>query len=102
MKRKRTSAGAQSGISGTVDLGGGAVVKFFPQFFDRETAADLFNRLKTDVKWQEKEITVMGRKVMQPRLVAYEADGEHLSYTYSRTKMIPDSWHDAVLQVKVS
>ena len=43
----------------------------------------------------------MGRRVMQPRLVAYMADHAGLSYTYSGSSMAPLSWNDAVLRIKV-
>ena len=43
----------------------------------------------------------MGRKVMQPRLVAYMADDPSLSYTYSRTKQAALQWTPTVLEVKV-
>lgn len=48
-----------------------------------------------------KEVTVMGRSVMQPRLVAYQADHRGLAYTYSRLTLSPDAWTPAVLAVKV-
>ena len=48
-----------------------------------------------------KEVTVMGRSVMQPRLVAYQADHKGLAYTYSRLTLSPDAWTPAVLAVKV-
>ena len=50
-------------------------------------------RFKSDVEqekvaWLQKEITVMGRKVMQPREIAYMADNG-LQYTYSKTQLEP-------------
>lgn len=52
--------------------------------------------------WQQQEITVMGRVVMQPRLVAYMADDTSLSYTYSKTKQAALPWTQTVLKIKVS
>ena len=43
----------------------------------------------------------MGRRVMQPRLVAYMADHAGLSYTYSGSSMTPLTWNEAVLRIKV-
>ena len=43
-----------------------------------------------------------GKRVMQPRMVAYMADEPSLAYTYSRQTMIPDSWTPAVRLIKVS
>ncbi|EIE24966.1 hypothetical protein COCSUDRAFT_83658 [Coccomyxa subellipsoidea C-169] len=42
----------------------------------------------------------MGRRVMQPRLVAYMADHAGLSYTYSGSSMTPLTWNAAVLRIK--
>lgn len=53
------------------------------------------------VPWEHKEITVMGRRVMQPRLVAYMADDVNLQYTYSHTTLTPHLWSPAVAAVKV-
>lgn len=55
-----------------------------------------------DVEWQAREVTVMGRRVMQPRLVAYMADHGGLKYTYSGACMVPSPWNDAVLKIKVA
>ena len=62
-------------------------------------AADV---MQTEVAWQQKEVTVHGKRVMQPRMVAYMADEPSLAYTYSRQTMIPDSWTPAVRLIKVS
>lgn len=43
----------------------------------------------------------MGRKVMQPRLLAYMADDVGLAYTYSRTQLQARPWSPTVLRVKV-
>lgn len=48
-----------------------------------------------------KEVMVMGRLVMQPRLVAYQADDPGLAYTYSRLTLAPDAWSPSVLAIKV-
>ena len=57
--------------------------------------------IQVEVGWMHKEVTVMGRSVMQPRLVAYQADHRGLAYTYSRLTLSPDAWTPAVLAVKV-
>lgn len=51
--------------------------------------------------WQEREVTVFGRRVMQPRLVAYMADDASLAYTYSGTTMVPQPWTEPVRRIKV-
>ena len=53
------------------------------------------------VEWLEREVTVMGRRVLQPRLVAYMADDASLAYTYSRSTMLPATWSAPVRAIKV-
>ena len=62
-------------------------------------AADV---MQAEVAWQQKEVTVHGKTVMQPRMVAYMADEPSLAYTYSRQTMVPDAWTPAVRVIKVS
>ena len=62
-------------------------------------AADV---MQAEVAWQQKEVMVHGKTVMQPRLVAYMADEPSLAYTYSRQTMVPDAWTPAVRLIKVS
>ena len=57
--------------------------------------------MQEEVAWQQKEVTVHGKTVMQPRLVAYMGDDPSLAYTYSRQTMIPDAWTPAVKSIKV-
>ena len=57
--------------------------------------------MQDEVAWQQKEVTVHGKTVMQPRLVAYMGDDPSLVYTYSRQTMIPEAWTPAVSLIKV-
>lgn len=57
--------------------------------------------MQEEVAWRQKEVTVHGKTVMQPRLVAYMGDDPSLAYTYSRQTMIPDAWTPAVRLIKV-
>ena len=43
----------------------------------------------------------MGRKVLQPRLVAYMADHDGLAYTYSHTEQRVMPWAPSVRNIKV-
>ncbi|KAI7845951.1 hypothetical protein COHA_000497 [Chlorella ohadii] len=42
----------------------------------------------------------MGRTVMQPRLIAYQADGGELAYTYSGLRLEPERWHPGIASLK--
>ena len=58
-------------------------------------------RFQEEVPWQRQEITIMGRKVMQPRLVAYMADDPSMSYTYSHAQQTALPWSLTVARIKV-
>ncbi|KAK9834792.1 hypothetical protein WJX74_010721 [Apatococcus lobatus] len=58
-----------------------------------------FADLQKKVNWLQKEITVMGRKVMQPREIAYMADNG-LRYTYSKTQLEPEAFPTEVQDIK--
>lgn len=57
--------------------------------------------MQDEVAWKQREVTVHGKTVMQPRLVAYMADDPSLAYTYSRQTMVPDAWTPGVNIIKV-
>ena len=72
----------QEGQPGTTDLGKGASLLYVPRAWNAAEAEALRARLEHEVPWEQKEIKILGKKVMQPRLVAYSAD--HLSLSVSR------------------
>lgn len=61
---------------------------YYPNFFDVEKANILFEKLLNEIKWQHDEITIFGKKILQPRLTAlYGNEGK--SYGYSNIVMHP-------------
>ena len=117
--------------AGQTDLGSGSVIIVTPRAFQRTESQKLFRSLQVvlsdsdfrttklrllihgspstlvcmtqeEVQWLHKEVTIYGKKVMQPRQVAYMASDKSLFYTYSHTKMQPEAWHPQVEQIKVS
>lgn len=86
--------------AGKHDLGSGAIVHYHPEAF-KGNAALLFTQLVQDIPWLHRTIKVMGRPVLQPRLVCYMADDASLRYTYSGTQWDPVAWTSCVLQIKV-
>ena len=57
-------------------------------FLSLDEANFLFDQLFREVKWEEKEITLFGKRYLQPRLIAYYGMNG-TSYTYSGQKMEP-------------
>jgi len=59
-----------------------AQIEYYPEFFDVEKADLLFQKLKTEIPWQQDHITVFGKTHLQPRLTAlYGNDGKTYSYS---------------------
>jgi len=67
-------------------------------FLTLDEANFLFDQLLREVKWEEKEITLFGKRYLQPRLIAYY--GLHgTSYTYSGQKMEPKPLSKTLLNI---
>jgi alkylated DNA repair dioxygenase AlkB len=65
---------------------------YFPRFLDEDETVGLLARLWRELDWSQREITVYGRRVMQPRLVAWYGDAAAL-YSYSGLTLQPLPWH---------
>ena len=60
----------------------------------------LLKRLLQEVRWEARTIRIIGRDVLQPRLVAYMADDTSKAYTYSGVQLTPTPWHPAVAEIR--
>jgi alkylated DNA repair dioxygenase AlkB len=65
---------------------------YIPCFLEEGEAAGLLARLWRELDWSQREITVYGRRVMQPRLVAWYGDAAAV-YSYSGLTLQPLPWH---------
>jgi alkylated DNA repair dioxygenase AlkB len=88
------------GLSGTTNLGEGAEIVYLPAFIPSVEASRLFHRLHQEVPWEQREITVFGRRVLQPRLITYFGDDPQLKYTYSQQTLSPLPWHAAASEIR--
>lgn len=59
----------------------------------------IFARLLRDTKWQQREMNMYGRKVLQPRLTAWYGESDR-SYVYSGIKNVPLPWTDLLREIK--
>lgn len=84
------------------DLGQGCWLLHSKAAWTPSEASAITERLLKEVNWDQKEITILGKRITQPRLVAYEADAPDLYYTYSRTQLQPEPWHAVVAEIKVN
>ena len=68
------------------NLQGGAWIEYLPAWIDRAEADRLFTALRDELAWEHREIVMFGRRVLQPRLIAWAGD---LGYRYSGQTLEP-------------
>ena len=76
-----------------------AVFEFYPNFFLNEEADILFEKLRLETPWQHDEITIFGKKILQPRLTCLFGN-EGKPYSYSGLTMQPQPWNSTVMHIK--
>lgn len=76
-----------------------ATITYFPDFFNKIEADAIYSKLITVIPWQQDEITVYGKKHLQPRLTALFGN-EGKSYSYSNIKMQPHYWTLLLQKIK--
>jgi alkylated DNA repair dioxygenase AlkB len=59
----------------------------------------ILKKLLHDTKWQQREMNMYGRKVLQPRLTAWYGDPER-TYIYSGIRNTPLPWSDLLRELK--
>ena len=78
-----------------------ADILFIEKFFTKQEADALFNELKETTPWQQGEITMFGKKVLEPRLTAWYGDAGK-TYHYSGKINIPLDWNEPLLKIKTN
>ena len=68
------------------------LLDYTPRFLDEAEADAALARIWRELDWEQREITLFGRRVMQPRLIAWHGDSEAV-YTYSSLTLRPLPWH---------
>ena len=76
-----------------------AELLFIESFFEKEEADNLQKELTENVDWQQGEIMMFGKKVLEPRLTAWYGD-EGKVYTYSGKTQVPLPWNAQLLSIK--
>lgn len=76
-----------------------AEIEYYSNFFDNNRANELFDKLKTEIPWQQDNITVFGKTHPQPRLTALFGN-EGKPYSYSNIVMQPHLWNALVSVIK--
>ncbi|MQP24428.1 hypothetical protein GFJ94_05060 [Flavobacterium sp. LMO8] len=76
-----------------------AIFEYYPSFFSKEKADELYNLLNKNTPWQQDTITVYGKNHLQPRLTAlYGNEGK--PYKYSNIIMNPHPWNSTLMYIK--
>jgi alkylated DNA repair dioxygenase AlkB len=75
------------------------VVELIPDFVPAERCTATFAALRAALSFEAKEIRILGRNVMQPRLTAWVGD-EGAVYRYSGTLNIPHPWPEALSELR--
>jgi alkylated DNA repair dioxygenase AlkB len=73
--------------------------EYRPDFLSERQAAKWLRQLWQELQWSQQEITMFGRRVMQPRLIAWYGD-PHAVYAYSGLTLQPIPWHPVLLELK--
>ncbi len=76
-----------------------AEIIYYPDFFDKEKGDVFFEKLKTEIPWQQDDITVFGKTYPQPRLTALFGN-EGKPYSYSNIVMKPHAWNSSLMFIK--
>jgi len=76
-----------------------ADVSFFPSFYSLDQAHELFSSLRKSTEWKAVQISVWGKRVMQPRLVCWHGD-PGATYKYSGVRFFPEPWTDTLQLVR--
>ncbi|AEW86078.1 alpha-ketoglutarate-dependent dioxygenase AlkB [Flavobacterium columnare] len=72
---------------------------YYPAFFSLEQANDFFQKLQSEIPWQQDKITVYGKEHLQPRLTALFGN-EGKPYGYSNIVMNPHQWTPLLTHIK--
>jgi len=80
-------------------LGEGSSARYWSDAFAPSDADRLLAALLAETQWRHEEITVAGRRVMQPRLSAWQGDAG-AEYRYSGLTLSPVPWGTPVQEVR--
>jgi alkylated DNA repair dioxygenase AlkB len=69
-----------------IDLAHGAWLEYAPAWLAPDEAGQMLAALRDELGWEQREIVLFGRRVLQPRLIAWAG---HLGYRYSGQTLEP-------------
>jgi len=72
---------------------------YVPGFLARGEADAALATLREELGWAQREITLFGRRVLQPRLIAWYGDAGAV-YRYSGLTLYPRAWHPLLRELR--
>jgi len=72
---------------------------YIPDFLPARSANRLVECLWAGLQWEQRDITLFGRRIPQPRLTSWYGDPD-AHYTYSGLNLHPLPWHPALLELR--
>jgi alkylated DNA repair dioxygenase AlkB len=79
------------------DLGGGAFVEHDRRFYGDVEAEAVGRALVGEVRWEQREIVLFGKRILQPRLVGWSGE---LAYRYSGQTLEPRQFGPALAELR--
>ena len=77
----------------------GGDVRLYPQIIDQGSADHFLAELTDTIKWEQRAVTVYGKRHLQPRLIAWHGD-PGIRYRYSGDTLIAEQWTPALLALR--
>lgn len=72
---------------------------FLQTLFSKEQSDSYYQSLVNEIDWKQQSIFLFGKEVLQPRLIAWQAE-EGIHYTYSGRTLFAGPFTATVLQIK--
>lgn len=76
-----------------------ADLAFDPEFYPHDEAKGLFDQLLTEIPWRAENITLFGKTMPQPRLIAWYGDS-NVDYGYSGQRLEALPWTPLLQTIK--
>ncbi|HXJ83477.1 MAG TPA: alpha-ketoglutarate-dependent dioxygenase AlkB, partial [Candidatus Methylomirabilis sp.] len=76
-----------------IDLAHGAWLDYDPGWLSSEEADRILAALRAEMAWEQREIVIFGRRILQPRLIAWAGD---VGYRYSGQTIEPRAFTPAL------
>jgi alkylated DNA repair dioxygenase AlkB len=74
-------------------------LELFADFIPKLKCPELFAAVHAAVPWQQREIRIAGKQLLEPRLTAWVGDPGAV-YTYSGRRNVPEAWPDVLSELR--